>query len=440
MLNHNKTYILGLFVGAGKIDKDNFLIELPFKKWGMEPSKMNVIAIDILQRIAGLFNSEYGLNVTYEIGNNRWFIKLIDNQDFTNITSDLNYLKLPNSGFLLNTANLTTAKSKLTGINAESFLSGFFDARASITLSHRRFNNDAPVVSVEIPGSTKNFKLVVQLCSWLTDLGSTTDQILYNHPNQHAKADPYYKGWKKGFKIRFLVQSFLATHSFALQAKAVDIIKIKKRQKKDEQESCPLRKIRQPSPLTVHNEMDSQSLPVEVRNKLYFHYFHYCASLGCKYAPTEEVKRIVSDKQSLISFFPRLSKGNIEEISKHFDQIAENHFSEYVTIKKSLMVKAILSGNGVYFAYYGIEQALAFLTAEKLNGKRHSGPMEEILTNNENTVLSLHSFENTRNEPIMIVNNINDRAIICSNISSSTNQNLIVDNTKTNGYDIKLLQ
>jgi Tat protein secretion system quality control protein TatD with DNase activity len=104
------------------------------------------------------------------------------------------------------------------------------------------------------------------------------------------------------------------------------------------------------------------------------------------------------------------------------------------------MVKAILSGNGVYFAYYGIEQALAFLTAEKLNGKRHSGPMEEILTNNENTVLSLHSFENTRNEPIMIVNNINDRAIICSNISSSTNQNLIVDNTKTNGYDIKLLQ
>ena len=440
MLNHNKTYILGLFVGAGKIDRDTFLIELPFKKWGMEPTKMNVIAIDILQRIAGLFNSEYGLKVTYEIGNNRWFIKPIENQDFTNIKTDLKNLLLPYSGFLLNTADLSTAKGKLKGINAESFLSGIFDTRASITLSHRRFNDDAPVVSIEIPGSTKNFKLVVQLCSWLTDLGSTTDQILYNHPNQHAKADPYYKGWKKGFKIRFLVQSFLATHSFALQAKAIDAIKIKKRQKKDEQDSCPLRKIRQPSPLTVHNEMDSQSLPVEVRNKLYFHYFHYCASLGCKYAPVGEVKRIVSEKKSLISFFPRLSKGNIEEISKHFNQIAENHFSEHDITKKSLTVNTILSENGGYLQYYGIEQGLAFLTTNKLNGKRHSGPMEEILTSNEKTVLSLYNFESTTNEPIMIVNDSNERAVICSNISSKTNQKLIADNTKTNGYDIELLR
>lgn len=440
MLNHNKSYILGLFTGAGKIDKDSFLIELPFKKWGMEPSKMNVIAIDILQRIAGLFNSEYGLKVTYEIGNNRWFIKPIDNQYFTNITDDLKDLNLPNSGFLLNTADLSTAKSELKGINAESFLSGFFDTRASITLSHRRFNDDAPVVSIEIPGSTKNFKLVVQLCSWLTDLGSTTDQILYNHPNQHAKADPYYKGWKKGFKIRFLVQSFLASHSFALQAKAIDATKIKKRQKKEEQDSCPMRKIRQPSPLTVHNEIDSQSLPIEVRNKLYFHYFHYCASIGCKYAPIEEVKRIVSEKKSLIAFFPRLSKGNIEEISKHFNQIAENHFSEFDITKKSLTVKAILSKNECYLQYYGIEQGLAFLTTNKLNGKRHSGPMEEILTNNEKTVLSLYNFENTRDEPIMIVNEANARAIICSNISSRTNQKLIADNTKTNGYDIELLR
>lgn len=296
MLNHNKTYILGLFVGAGKIDRDIFFIELPFKKWGMEPSKMNVIAIDILQRIAGLFNSEYGLKVTYEIGNNRWYIKLIENQDFTNLSNDLKNLGLPSTGFLLNKTDLSTAKNKLNGSNAESFLSGIFDARASIALSHRRFNDEAPVVSIEIPGSTKNFSLVVQLCSWLTDLGSTTDQILYNHPNQHAKADPYYRGWKKGFKIRFLVQSFLATHSFALQAKAIDATRIKKNQKKNEQVSCPLRKIRQPSPLTVHEDMDSQSLPSSVRNKLFFHYFHYCASLGCKYAPTEEVKRVVSAK------------------------------------------------------------------------------------------------------------------------------------------------
>lgn len=438
MLNHNKSYILGLFTGAGKIDKDSFLIELPFKKWGMESTKMNVIAIDILQRIAGLFNSEYGLRVTYEIGNNRWFIKPIDNQDSTNIRNDLKNLNLPNSGFILNTADLSTAKSELKGINAESFLSGFFDTRASITLSHRRFNDDAPVVSIEIPGSTKNFKLVVQLCSWLTDLGSTTDQILYNHPNQHAKADPYYKGWKKGFKIRFLVQSFLATHSFALQVKAIDASKIKKRQKKEEQLSCPFRKIRQPSPLTVHNEMNSTSLPEEVRNKLYFHYFHYCASLGCKYAPTEEVKKVVSEKNSLISFFPRLSKGTIKEISEHFNEIAEMYFSEYKIVEKHKTVNAFLSENSNYFKYYGIEQGLAFLTTDKLNGKRHSGPMEEILTQNAKTILMLHSLKNTDDEPIMILNPSNDRAIICSNIASKTNQKLIKTQTKTKGLDIEL--
>lgn len=92
----------------------------------------------------------------------------------------------------------------MAGISVESFLSGIFDTRASLTLSHRRFNDDAPVVSVEIAAVRRTFKFVVQLCSWLTDLGSITDQILYNHPNQHSGSDPNYTGWKKGFKLGFL--------------------------------------------------------------------------------------------------------------------------------------------------------------------------------------------------------------------------------------------
>ncbi len=439
MLNHNKTYILGLLVGGGKLDKDSFIIELPFKKWGMEPSKMNVIAVDILQRIAGLFNKEYGLNVTYEIGNNKWFIKPIENQDYSNIKDDLKELGFPFVGFLLNSANLDIAKNKLKGITAESFLSGLFDTRASITLSHRRFNIEAPVVSIEIPGSTKNFQFVVQLCSWLTDMGSTTDQILYNHPNQHSKADPYYKGWKKGFKIRFLIQSFLATHSFALQAKAIDATKIKRSQKKDDQDSCPLRKIRQPSPLTVHNEIDSDSLPMEVRNKLFLHYFHYCVSIGCKFAPVEEVDRIVSEKKSLISFFARLSKGNISEMDEHFELILKDYFPTSEIQKKNLSIEFILSENGKFSKYYGIKQGLAFLLTDKLNGKRHSGPMETVLNDNLKTILNIHILEDTDDEPIMIINKVNDRAIICSNIASKTNQNLISTKTKTKGYDIELI-
>ncbi len=68
-LNHNKTYIIGLFVGGGKINGDHFLIELPYKKWGMNPKRMNVIALDILQRIAKLFRQEYKIDIIYEIAN-----------------------------------------------------------------------------------------------------------------------------------------------------------------------------------------------------------------------------------------------------------------------------------------------------------------------------------------------------------------------------------
>jgi hypothetical protein len=439
MINHNKAYILGLLTGGGRLDKETFIIELPFKKWGMEPQKMGVIAVDILQRISNLFSKEYSVNVTYEIGNSKWFIKPIETDNFDKIKSDLKELNLPILGFSLNTVDLEVCKTKLKGINAESFLSGIFDSRASITLSHRRFNSEAPVVSIEIPGSTKNFKFVVQLCSWLTELGSTTDQILYNHPNQHSSSDPTYKGWKKGFKIRFLIKSFLANHSFVLQAKSIDAKLIEENQKKLEQDECPFRKIRKPSPVSVHNEMDSDSLPIEVRNKLYFHYFHFCASLGCKYAPKKEVDRIVRDKNSLISFFPRLSKGTIIEIADEFLQISKNYFRKNQIFEKEYSVKYLLLENSPFKSYYGLEQGIAYLLSPKLNGKRHSGPMSKILDDNNNEILELKWFDSLKNEPILIINNVNDRAIICSNISSPTNQKLINKKTKTSGTEITIV-
>jgi len=78
-INHVKAYIIGLLVGGGKIDKDVFVIDLPFKKWGMEPNRMSIIATDILTKICQYFNTTYSFNVTYEIGNNKWLIKPMPN-------------------------------------------------------------------------------------------------------------------------------------------------------------------------------------------------------------------------------------------------------------------------------------------------------------------------------------------------------------------------
>ncbi|MDX1718822.1 MAG: hypothetical protein R3353_01580 [Salegentibacter mishustinae] len=438
MINHNKAYLLGLITGGGRLDKETFIIELPFKKWGMDPKKMGKIAVDILERISKLFQSEYQINVTYEIANSKWLIKPIQKGNFDRIKADLENLGLPTVGFLLNKADLVIAKSQLSGINAETFLSGIFDTRASITKSHRRFNSEAPVVSIEIPGSTKNFKLVVQLCSWLTEMGSTTDQILYNHPNQHAASDPYYKGWKKGFKIRFLVRSFLAKHSFALEAKSFDVKTLEKVQKKEEQDECPFRKIKQPSPISVHEDMNSSSLPEKLKDKLFFHYFHYCASLGCKFAPKKEVKRIINEKSKLISFFPRLSKGNFEELNKAYLQIQQEYFSSKNISQTTLTTKRILNSNE-YESYYGLKSGLAFLLSPELNGKRHKGPMEKVLKTNYSKSLVLSFFEGTMFEPILMFNEENDRAIICSNILSKTNQKLIKEHTKTNEFDVNLV-
>ena len=435
MINHHKAYILGLLVGNGTISQDTFIIKLPFKKWGMQADKMNKIATDILTKICDKFKNNYNFSVSYEIGNAQWIIKPIGTPDISELLIDLAELGLPKTGFLLDNVSLSVTKQKLKGINVESFLSGIFDTRASLTKSHRRFTNDAPIVSLEIPGSTENFDFVVSICSWLNELGTTTDQILFNHPCQHSASDPTYKGWKKGFKIRFLVNSYIAKHSFALKAKAIDIEKLKQTQEKVEQVSCISRKLRKPSPVSIHNDINSNSLPQKVKSKIFFHYHHYCAVLGCKFAPIDEVKKIVDNYTDYIFVLPRLEKGTINEIEKSFISICNKHLknkritTEYISVKDA-------KNDTVLKQYLELEQGLAFLFSEKLNGKRHSGLKDKILKSNENKTIAIRKAENTNLPPLFIYNDKNDRAVLISAITSKLNQQLIKKHITVNNLDI----
>ncbi|HTN09134.1 hypothetical protein [Agriterribacter sp.] len=436
-INHIKAYLLGLLVGGGKVDTNTFVIDLPFKKWGMAPMRMNIIATDILTNIRQRFSTTYNFDVTYEIGNSRWLITPIAGADISPLVKDLQDLNLPIGGFLLSTVDLSIAKTKLAGISVESFLSGIFDTRASLTLSHRRFTDEAPVVSVEIPGSTKNFKFVVQLCSWLTDLGSITDQILYNHPNQHAASDPDYKGWKKGFKIRFLVKSFLAQHSFALQAKSIDVTTIEKKQKKEEQIPCYLRKLRKPSPITVHGDQNSLELPIEVRNKIFFHYHHFCAVLNCPHAPKKEIEELIKQKNSLINFFPRLSKGSKKELQKIFEKIQSTYFpAEEISQQKIKISKLLEDETFVDFA--GLDQGIAYLFATSLSGKRHIGSMSKILNQCTENIVLVSTIGSGFNSPLLVVNTSNQRAFICSSVSNKLNQEMIKRKITVKGLNVNI--
>ena len=435
MINHDKAYILGLFIGNGTITKNTFIIKLPFKKWGMQPDKMNKIATDILTKICDKFQKNYNFSVSYEIGNSQWIIKPIGNPDISELLTDLSELGLPNSGFLLEKGSISTAKQKLKGVSKESFLSGIFDTRASLTKSHRRFTDTAPVVSIEIPGSTNNFDFVVSFCSWLNELGTTTDQILFNHPCQHSASDPTYKGWKKGFKIRFLVNSFIAKHSFALKAKAFDVDKLKQLQEKNEQNACYKRKLNKPSPVSIHNDINSSSLPQSVRNKLFFHYHHYCAVLGCKYAPMDEIKKIVTNYTDYIFVLPRLEKGTKEEIKKSFNQLNKKYFKYFVITEYKMTIAEALK-NETLKKYYDFKQGLAYLFSIKLNGKRHSGSMDKIFEVNNNKEFTIQKVSNVHLPSLFIFNDNNNRAILISAISSDLNQKLIKEHITVKNIEI----
>lgn len=438
MIDHNKTYIWGLLVGGGKINEETFSITLPFDKWGMDPNKMNEIATDILTKISDKFNESYGIRIRYDINNKKWTIKPIGIPNLVNLKQDLDSYGLPSSGELIYTVDLFTVKDKFQDrLLAESFLSGIFDTRASVTASHRRFNDEAPVVSIEIPGSTKNFKFVVQLCAWLTSLGSITDQILYNHPCQHSPSNPNYNNWKKGFKIRFLVRSFLAKYSFVLQAKAYDANTLKRRQVKEEQKPCLDRIIEHASPVSIHKDINSDSLPIEVRNCLFFHYLHICATMGCPYAPIGEVQKLVRKYRTLISIFPRLEKGDYVIINDEFEKIKDKYYSDSNINEIVMSVKQFLSQER-FENYTSKESGVAYLFSPNLNGNRHVGSQDAIIESAENKVIHVFIPNLIEDAPLLLVNPENERAAIISNIEGMFNQKLIDEKIEVEGLKVSI--
>lgn len=435
-LTNEQAYVIGLLTGGGTLVNSTFSIVMPFDKWGADPTTASEISRDLLTKVRKIFSDAYGIDINYSLGNkDRWILAPMGNPNIDNIIDDLTELDLPNLGNLLETADLIGVKKKLRGMKAEHFLTGIFDARASLTESHRRFNDDSPVVSIEIPGSTMNFKFVVQLCAWLTDLGSVTDQILFNHPCQHATSDPSYSGWKKGFKIRFLARSFIASHSFAMKAKAKDATRLAGQQITTEQAPCKKREI-SANTVAIHDDIHHPALPIEVRSKLFLHYHHICAAMGCPHAPIDNVKRIVRDAQSHISVHPRLRKGTFDEIRNVHADIASTDFPSDNVISQKLRCNNIIK---VHLADYpDINVGLAYLLSETLNGKRHIGSMEPILIKNSNVLLDIFEISGADKGPLFIGNVLMNRGIIISCPTGGANAQAVASKVAINGTEIRV--
>ncbi len=428
-INAHQAYVLGLFIGGGVVTADTFEIVLPFDKWGADAIRMNQIARNILTDLKDTFNHAYGINVDYDLRKKSWVLHPIDPPDMTRIRADLLELGLPNIGQLLTSADLEVCKTRLRVDIAGSLLSGIFDSRASLTKSHRRFTDRAPVVSIEIPGKTENFRFVMQLCSWLTDLGTITDQILYNHPSMHSPENPEYKGWKKGFKIRFLVNSFLQQHSFAMRVKAHEIGDLAANQTIRQQVPCP-RRTPSPHRVCIHRDIKSEDLPRAVRGKLFFHYHHICAALGCPHAPVEAVRRMTRRANKLIHVFPICLKGG-SEMPAVFHKLTRQYYFGRPASTNGMDVRTALD-TYTKDQYIAIETAIAYLFSPSLKGKRHTGPQDPIVRANLARSVSVTVVENVQDSPVLLSNPRNGREVIVSRV----NQKLLDGIISLHGMDV----
>ena len=434
-INSDKAYVLGLLIAGGTIAQESFLVELPLAAWGMQPARMSNLAKDILTNVTNKFIKAYNIPVIYSIGNKRWTLHPVDKPDFKPLQDDLAYLSLPTEGVLLNNASIEVTRKKLSKLSADSFLAGIFDARASVTKSHRRFEDDAPIVCIEIPGSTRNFNIVVQLCSWMTEKGGVCDQILYNHPCMHCAENPFYRNWKKGFKIRFLAKSFLAKNSFVLQAKAIDATNLEKKQKHSDQLRC---EDREPTlrMVSIHEQINSADLPEKVRGKLFFHYHHICSILGCPHAPQQKIEQLAKDFTKYISVFPLCYKGTRKSGIETYDKLHKKWFHDCNITKNRLSLKQCTEGLFPKEQYPAIETALAYLFSEELSGKRHKGKKDIILEKNARLPLDILYVDSKVGYPVALFNG--DRAAIVASNDAILNRKMAKELITVKGIEFKV--
>ena len=435
MINEDKAYVLGLIVGGGTLSNNTFTIKLPFKQWGNNAATMATIANDILTGIRAIFNRAYSIDINFIIQAAAWTVIPISltSQKLNNLKTDLQECGLPTGGFILKDADLAKIKSTFSVLQAGSFLAGIFDTRGSVVPSQRRFGDNAPTVSLEIPGSTENFNLVIQICSWMHKLGTTTDQILFNHPSQQSANDAYYSHWKKGFKIRFLVSSFLESNSFAFKSKAHSANNLLNSQTANEQPLCEHRELSTPSSVCIHKDILCSDLPVEVRGKIFLHYFHFCAVLGCPYAPIKEIKALVRQYRTAISVCTLLTKGTVAQNEQKYKALQNKYFPQ-LTLNHTTLQVFSLRNSQAYSQYPKLDLGLAYLFSPTLNGVRHTGNMTDILNNNASRMVQIISPG--IGYPMHIINSQNNRSVILSSVSSSFNQTQLYNEIKQSGMDI----
>lgn len=327
-LSPDKTYIFGLIVGGASFGTSgrSFVISLPYRQWGnptSQPVRAGQIANDLISNLNSKFQSLYGINISYQQAGNAW--KVSATGDLKKLKDDLIDCGIQITGDVRKSADL----SKLLGLiknnkkQKESFIAGLADIIGSTAKSHRKFNESKQIVSFEFSGF--NYKLILQICQLLSELGCHADQLLWNHPNMHSTFDPYYNSWKKGTKLRVALDDYIGQLSFTFSSKSESAKENKALELNGDKSNflCCDRKNLSARRSCCHTGEDDLNIPQEIRGGHYVHFFQICAALGCPNAPYKQVDDLLNKAEELICPFPLLFKGESDEV---WSKIKEDEF------------------------------------------------------------------------------------------------------------------
>lgn len=315
-MNFDKAYLIGVVCGGGIVQGNHLKIKFPFRDWGKpseNPERAGQIARDMISLLRPLFKNEYGLEATYEVTKNCWYLDLYG--DLSKIKTEMEEIGISFGGDIRSNFCVSGIIPLLTQDKLKrKFIAGLADTIGSTAKSHRRFTDDVQIVSLEI--NTFNFEEVMCLCQFLHDSGCIPDQVLWNHPTIHIGNNPYYKQWYKGMKIRIMIDQYLAQESFGFSSKidsAQDNLQLQDHT--NYAIPCPDKDctFQLTSP---HISINDKRLPECVRGFCFLHHKQLCAALGCKHAPYDRLDEQMLRIYDLISPFMILVKGKTTDISQ----------------------------------------------------------------------------------------------------------------------------
>lgn len=393
-MNTDKAYLLGLIIGGGIFGEaeDVFKIRLPYRKWGSyieNPQRAGQIAGDILNKVGQMFRAVYGLTIQYEATTGGIWTILCEG-DITELKADLLHYGINPEGEIRENADISGIVPDLVDDNLKRrFIAGLADTIGSMAKSQRRFTAEHQILSFEIKGY--NFQAVCNLCRLLYSVNCIPDQVNWNHPNIHCPQDPYYKTWRKGFKLRILLDQYAQFGAFAFRTKAEASNENRRLQQQTHTaERCESREIAV-TPSAIHPAENDPCLPEIIRGGHYIHFRHFCTVLGCEHAPYDKIGSYFRQIGKLVNPFPILCRDSylrIEELIQANELMAHRNYTTDNVLVESLLAlyqdnkKTLIYGQSENSGYPIAEvlQAVAYIIAEpdELFGKRPKGYVQVV--------------------------------------------------------------